>query len=286
MVVKKRQLSRVASGEEEVVRSLYLELLKSCLTNFIYGDVEVLPFALKKKGVKRWLGRAFQTFGLELGAIKPFDPERRKQGYDIPPSAHSMIGLVRLNNLESCIRDVLENDVPGDFVETGVWRGGASIFMRAVLKSYQVTDRKVWVADSFEGLPRPNAEKYPADAKSRLYKRNALAISLDAVQSHFDRYGLLDDQVQFLKGWFKDTLPTAPFKTLAIARLDGDMYESTMDGLTSLYPKVSPGGYVIVDDYGAIRACRQAVQDYRDEHGITEEIVKIDYTGVYWKRSS
>jgi len=92
--------------------------------------------------------------------------------------------------------------------------------------------------------------------------------------------------VRFLKGWFRDTLPAAPIERLAVLRLDGDMYQSTMDTLVNLYPKVSQGGYVIVDDYGAIPACRQAVNDYRAANGITEEIRDIDWTGIFWQKGN
>lgn len=202
-----------------------------------------------------------------------------------PSAAHTMIGLKRLDNIQSCVESVLADGVPGDLIETGVWRGGATIFMRAVLKAYGVQDRNVWVADSFEGLPPPDAEKYPQDAGDRHHTARELAISLEQVKSNFERYGLLDGQVRFLKGWFRDTLPTAPIEKLAVARLDGDMYESTMDALVNLYPKLSVGGYLIVDDYGAVPACRQAVHDYREAHGISEELVDIDWTGVYWRRA-
>ena len=110
-------------------------------------------------------------------------------------------------------------------------------------------------------------------------------MSLDQVKANFARYDLLDDRVQFLKGWFKDTLPHAPISRLAVMRLDGDLYESTMDALTALYPKLSPGGYVIIDDYGAINACRQAVHDFRNTHGIEDPIQEVDWTGAYWRRS-
>jgi O-methyltransferase len=132
--------------------------------------------------------------------------------------------------------------------------------------------------------------EFPTDASGwRIHFRdchNLMRISLEQVQANFQRYGLLDDQVRFLKGWFKDTLPSAPIGKLAMIRLDGDMYESTMDGLVNLYPKLSPGGCLIVDDYGAISACRKAVHDYREQHGIHEEIHSIDWTGVYWRRSA
>ena len=203
-----------------------------------------------------------------------------------PVIAHTMIGLKRLDNLEFCIEEVIAKAVPGDLIETGVWRGGATIFMRAVLKAYGVTDRYVWVADSFEGLPPPDEGNYPPDAGDRLHEARELAISLERVKANFDKYGLLDDQVRFLKGWFRDTLPVAPIQRLAVLRLDGDMYQSTMDALVNLYPKLSRGGFVIVDDYGAIPACRQAVNDYRSADGITEEIRSIDWTGIFWQKGS
>jgi O-methyltransferase len=240
-------------GHPEDPGHLYLDLMERCLTNWIYDT---------------------------------FDEQVRAEGRDWPTDAHTMIGLRRLDNVRSCVKDVLDRGIPGDFIETGVWRGGATILMRAILKAHGVTDRRVWVADSFEGLPPPNPEKYPHDEGDIHHTHAQLAISLEQVQSNFRRYGLLDDQVRFLKGWFRDTLPAASIAQLAVIRLDGDMYESTMDALTNLYPKLSVGGYAIVDDYGCIPACRQAVQDYRALHGIADQIHPIDWTGVYWRRSA
>jgi O-methyltransferase len=108
---------------------------------------------------------------------------------------------------------------------------------------------------------------------------------VEQVAANFHRYGLLDEQVRFVKGWFRDTLPTAPIGRLAVLRLDGDLYESTMEALIHLYPKLSPGGYVIVDDYGNIAPCRQAVHDYRQQQQIQDLIRPIDGWGVFWQRS-
>ncbi len=243
-------------------RLLYIDLIKKCLTGLIYEDPSIGPF-----------GREFDKF-------------HRQMGHDWPLKAHSMIGEKRMDNIRDAIVHVLSENVPGDFIETGVWRGGACIFMRAVLAAFNITDRTVWVADSFEGLPPVNAEQYPEDAKcADLSQFSELAISLEEVQSNFEKYGLLDDQVKFLKGWFRDTLPTAPIEKLSVLRLDGDMYESTMDALNSLYHKVSPGGVIIVDDYNAINACKQAIHDFRDAHGITDPIQAIDYYAVFWIKS-
>ncbi len=218
------------------------------------------------------------------GGRLPFDRGARDEGRDWPASALSMIGAKRMLQLQHAAEFVIERGVPGDFIETGVWRGGACILMRAVLAARGVRDRKVWVADSFEGVPAPDGARYPDDAGIALHRFEQLAVPLETVKAAFARYRLLDDQVAFLKGWFRDTLGAAPIEQLAILRLDGDLYESTMDALTALYPKVAPGGIVIVDDYGAIAACRAAVTDYRREHGIDEPIYRIDDSGVHWQR--
>jgi O-methyltransferase len=179
---------------------------------------------------------------------------------------------------------VVANHIPGDFIETGVWRGGACIMARAVFKAYGADDRRVWVADSFCGLPQPDP-KYAADANDKHHTYAELAVSLEEVKANFAKYGLLDDQVVFLKGWFSETLPTAPIQRLAVLRLDGDMYESTMDGLVNLYDRVSPGGFVIVDDYGALKGCQQAISEFRASRRIEDPIQNIDGIGVFWCKS-
>lgn len=192
--------------------------------------------------------------------------------------------MPRLDNIQQCVTSVLEDDIPGDLIEAGVWRGGAAIFMRAMLAAHGVTDRKVWLADSFAGMPAPRVDEYPADAEMPDHSGiSALSVSVDQVKTNFARYGLLDNQVRFLVGWFKETLPSAPIERLALVRLDGDLYESTMDSIAALYPKLSVGGYLIVDDYKSWPTCRRAIDDYR-ANSITEPIQEIDWTGVYWRR--
>jgi len=217
-----------------------------------------------------------------LNTIYDYSPAL-EEGRNWPLQAHTMIGRKRLNNIHELVKDVIENNIPGDLVETGVWRGGGTILMRGVLKAYDITDRKVWVCDSFKGLPPPNADKYPADRGLDLHLCKELAISLDTVKGNFSKYGLLDNQVVFLEGFFRDTLPTAPIDNIAVLRLDGDLYESTMDTLTNLYSKVSVGGYVIIDDM-CIGACGQAVADFRRDNKITSPLIVVDWTGVYWQK--
>ena len=182
-----------------------------------------------------------------------------------------------------CAAEIIENNIEGDFLEAGVWKGGASLFMRAILKSYEIRDKSVWLADSFMGLPPPKPE-YPADKDDAHYQHEELAVSLEQVKRNFQSFGLLDDQVRFIEGWFHETLFTAPIDKISLLRLDGDMYESTYVSLEALYHKVSIGGYIIIDDYGYIESCRQAVHDYLDKNALKPLIQKIDWTGVYWRK--
>ena len=158
--------------------------------------------------------------------------------------------------------------------------------MRAVLHAYRITTRRVWVADSFQGLPSPDIEHYPADRDSDYHTFEELSIPFETVKRNFAKYDLLDDQVVFLKGWFKDTLPIAPIERLALLRLDGDLYESTIIALNSLYDKLSPGGYVIVDDYHVVPGCKAAIGDFLAERKISSGLSEIDGVGVFWQKTS
>ena len=274
-------------------QDLYLDLLKQCLTRYLYPEKyracrpsqDPDALARLKRTIYRSLDKVLASRKVALVRVIPFDPAKRISGEDWPAEADTMVGLKRLDNLQDCITDVLERGVSGDLIETGVWRGGASIFMRAILKAYGDTERTVWVADSFQGLPKPNAKKYPADAGDVFWQFEDLRVSLDEVKHNFEKYKLLDEQVKFLVGWFSETLPMAPIKELAILRLDGDMYESTMDALKALYHKVSIGGYVIVDDFFVVPGCRKAIEDFRSENRLSEPIERIDWAGAFFKKT-
>ncbi len=244
-------------------RTLYLDLMSKCLVGMIYEDKP-----------------------LAVNGLENFDMEKREYGWDWPSTAHSMIGKKRMDNVRMLTESVLGNRIPGDFIETGVWRGGACIMMRAVLKAYNVSDRTVWLADSFEGLPPPNVECFPADEGEVFHEYEELAVSLEEVKRNFEKYDLLDEHVKFLKGWFKETLPSAPIDRLALLRLDGDLYESTIQSLDALYDKVSVGGYVIVDDYHVVKGCKQAIHDFFLKRKINSPLVEIDGVGVYWQKQN
>jgi O-methyltransferase len=272
-------------------KTRYINLLKQAL-NYGLWDEPPKPAALQEaKGglLSRYMSKRFLTAVREQGLVlmKPVEvtAAQREEGLIWPGYADTMIGMKRMNNLQLAIETVLKEGVKGDFLEAGVWRGGASILMRGILAAHEVTDRTVYVADSFAGLPPPDEDKYPADRGDKHHENEYLAVSLEEVKRNFQRYELLDEQVTFLKGWFSDTLPAAPINKLAVLRADGDMYSSTMDILENLYPKLAVGGFCIIDDYGAIPACKKAVDTYRQRHDITDTMIEIDWTGRYWRKS-
>lgn len=271
---------------------LYLELMKKSLTGALAEDNDSILGGVRTSGSNSLrkrvanLGAAMAArLNLEVVYKKPYDPALRETGRDWPARAESMIGLRRMSNIQDCIRVIVQESVPGDLIEAGVWRGGACIFMKANLVALGDDNRTVWVADSFEGLPKPDPARYPADTGDMLHRRGGLGVGADQVRHNFDRYGLLDDRVKFLVGWFKDTLPKAPVESLALMRLDGDLYQSTWESLDALYPKLSPGGFCIIDDFGSHESqAGKAVHEYRRVHEIEEPIEDIDGYGAFWRK--
>jgi O-methyltransferase len=273
---------------ENNTKELYIDLLEKSLTGLIHYDTAPYSPLVGGPGKNplKVLYTRFFYFLLKKGILVARRVPRKdfEEGRRWPIAGETMVGHKRLQNIRFCVEDVLKNNIAGDFIETGVWRGGSSIFMRALLKVHEDTTRKVFVADSFEGLPKPDKE-YKEDTGDDHYKIDYLQVSLEQVKKNFQNYGMLDEQVVFLKGWFKDTLPTAPIEKLSILRLDGDMYQSTWEALTALYSKLQAGGYCIVDDYSLV-GCRDAVHAFRSKHDITDEIIDIDGVGAYWKKTA
>lgn len=200
----------------------------------------------------------------------------------------TMVTPNTLNNVQYCIEQCIENNVEGDFVETGVWRGGCVILANAVYR-HKKENRKVYCFDSFEGLPKPDPIIYPMDEGDNHHTLKELAVSLEEVRNNFKLFYELDDNVVFVKGWFRETLKKTDIEKISVLRLDGDMYESTILALDNLYPKLSIGGFCIIDDY-IHRGARAAVEDYRKKHDITDEVLLADtapnaYPVSYWIKS-
>lgn len=270
-----------SKNNDDEVSALYLDLVKRTLLNLVFPELErhvmeanrYLHYGPRSNSE---LGRSRRQANRTLFG--------RASGKDWPLCGLTMIGLRRLNNVQRCIETVVRDSVPGDLIEAGVWRGGASIWMRAVLKTLGVRDRIVWLADSFQGLPPPDTGRYPQDRLSIFHLFRELSVPLPLVRRNFRRFRLLDSQVRFIKGFFADTLKTAPIERLALIRLDGDLYQSTMESLEALHPKLQRGGFVIVDDYFSLANTQRAVDDYRLMHSIRGPIVRVDWSCGYWRR--
>lgn len=265
----------------------YLALLRMALTRMDLGDLAVKPFE----------GEA-----TDRPAPKPYDPYKRERGKDWPFWAETMIGKRRLDHLNEILLKVRVHGVGGHYAECGIWRGGTCIYARAFFDTMDEPDRKVFGFDSFQGLPEGGY--YEQDQGDPHHTQNDIfAVSREEVLANFSKYAIDMVNVDLIEGWFRDTLPAWSERNrssisgaekieaaqhplpLAVLRIDGDMYEGTMDPLKYLYPHVAKGGFVIVDDYGDVRASRRAVHDYLGSlPGAQPQIFEIDHTAIYWRK--
>jgi O-methyltransferase len=268
-------------------QELYLDLLKKTLTRAQTSGRYMRHIPQRGGPLERWLyslvNHLLAVGRYQVMEVVPSIPQGYLEGGGVnlelrQDDAETMVGTRQLDNIQYCITVALNHKIPGDVIECGAWRGGATILMRAVLRAYGDAEKTVWVADSFEGLPSPRSGLDVG------WQRGQMAVSLDEVRENFARYGLLDERVRFLRGFFNKTLPTAPIARLSVLRADSDLYDSQMDVLNNLYPKLSPGGYAIIDDYYESAGCRRAIDEYRKAHYITEEIKQIDTEGIYWQK--
>jgi hypothetical protein len=249
-------------------RSAYQEMLKDFVTGLVYGKEE--------KSVLAKLGN------LKLNIFE-YEESLREGGLDWTYLGSTMTGIQRINNVQYLISQVVQNNIPGDYLEAGVWRGGSSVFARGVLRSLNQGHRKSYVCDSFQGLPAGDKNLHPDD--KNWDKTPYLSVSDIVVATSFREAALLDENVIFARGFFNHTMkPLAKqINSLAILRLDGDMYESTVDVLYHLYDKLSLGGYVIMDDWDNFPS-QFACLDFFAAHKFDPDIVRIDKVSVYWQK--
>jgi len=233
------------------IKNGYLELLRRCLTRSLF-----------------------------LGRRQLID---RVRGADWPDDAETMIGDIRLENIRHCLATVIKEQIPGDFIECGVWRGGACIYAKAVIESL-ASQMKVFVADSFCGFPAPTN---PIDMSATFLHEPKLKVSRKTVEENFLLYRLLDERVQFVEGYFRETVPLLAHETFSVLRIDCDLYEPTTLILEQLYPRLSVGGFVIIDDYAAIDTSAMAVENFRRSNHIMEVLEPIGTTcACYWRKCS
>ena len=231
----------------EQLQQRYLDLIKRTVTNYVQlGDDA--PF-------NRYNPAGF------------YDPKVSE--WTIPPIARPLTlqNVQMLELIELHFERILSENVPGDLIEAGVWRGGAIVFMRALLAAHEASDRQVIAADSFAGIPQ--SEKFKHDTVNTWTDR--WEAGLAEVRAAIARFDLLDDRVELLEGYFADTLPSLAQRELALIRLDSDSFESTETSLVHLYPLLHRGGVVIIDDWHLI-GCRIAVDNYRKKNKLSGEV--------------
>jgi O-methyltransferase len=259
------------SADPDQLREAYLELLKLTLCDLANARTESVMLTIDHSGM----------------FSKESDEEElvhRATGMHWSLHGLTMVGLTRLDHLQRCVESVVREGVDGDLIEAGVWRGGASILMRATLNSLDA-GREVWLADSFEGFPEPDEETFPADSERDLSRFDFFSIPVEEVRANFARLGL-NDGIRFVPGFFDETMPALRGGTWSVVRIDSDTYESTWLALDALYPGLSAGGHLIIDDYYMLPECRRAVDEYRREHGVSEPLEPIDWNSVGWRRNS
>ncbi len=268
-----REVRAAGPGTDaEALRVAYLDLLKLCLCDL--GATTTTSVARTQEGVV--MSRELVGEKLRL----------RAAGMDWPLHGLTMVGLRRLDDLQACVESVVRDGVAGDVIEAGSWRGGASLFIRAALDSLGAGERTVWVADSFQGFPEADRHRGDSyDLATDLAGCDFLAVPLEEVQETFARFGVRR-RVNFLPGFFQETLPPLQGRQWSIVRVDGDTYESVQVALAALYPGLAVGGYVIIDDYFSLDECRAAVEDFRAQHGIEEPFEQVDWSSGRWRRAS
>lgn len=238
------------------LRDAYIDLVKRSITNYLY---------LGKKA-------AFTKFN----GVVHYDPKKGEWLIDADARPITVLSKGQLDLIEKSVVDLENRNVPGDYIEAGVWRGGAIILTRALLDAYGIKQRKIFAADSFSGIPKNQSFRHdPVDLWNDRWD-----ISLEEVKANIERFGLLDDRIEFVPGFFLDSLPALAKNRFALIRLDSDAHDSVLTSLEYLYPLLSPGGIIIIDDWHLI-GCRIAVDAYRKKHGIDEEVFVEDGNG-YW----
>ncbi len=266
-----------ATPDAAGLRAAYLELLKLCLCDLAGVSTREVRWTEDKRVFWRTLTDTAQL-------------EHRAEGKDWPLDGLTMIGLDRLNDLQRCVESIVADDVAGDLIEAGAWRGGASILIRATLNTLGERNRTLWVADSFQGFPPPEVTGLRADREleADMNRIDFLAPSLQTVQGYFERFGVAEG-VTFVPGFFEDTMDALRDRRWSLVRLDADTYRATWLTLESLYPGLSAGGYLVVDDYFhpyLPESCRKAVDDFRAANSIDEPIEQIDWNGARWRKQS
>ena len=224
---------------------------------------------------------------------RPFASDQRKlrDHLSLALLSHTMGGRKALENAFDVVARVEADRIPGALVECGVAEGGTAAMMAMTSKALGESERDVWLFDSYEGLPEPTIEDYHdrrAGSSCGRCRRGLLGHGRTGQRPFLRQAWLPRDRIHLVKGWFQDTVPLHRDKVtpIAVLRLDGDWYESTRIPLDNFYDKVSPGGFVIIDDYATCFGSRRAVDEFRIEHGISTPLHEDGRGGVYFQKAS
>jgi O-methyltransferase len=203
---------------------------------------------------------------------------------------YTMVGYERLMNAYDIVQRAEAKGLAGAIVECGVFKGGSA----AVMTMAASPQRRIWLFDSFEGLPEPTAED---GEKAVEYSGHRVTGALEPIgqcvgpldvvkELFFEKLAVDPSRVMIRQGWFQETLPTARYEigSIAVLRLDGDWYDSTKVCLENLYDLVAPGGYVIIDDYGYWEGCRRAVDEFVAGRGLGVRLEVVDDSGVWFEK--
>jgi O-methyltransferase len=246
--------------------------VKLLAPDFVVGKVLVMLRALLNIGTLVLLHPSKRSFNLArlILRVKP---------------TYTMVTSKNLISLYNIVQKADALDLPGDIVECGVWNGGSSALMGVAHRDGKTPKpaRAMWLFDSFQGLPPPSAKDGAAEQKHYFEGLNKGA--MDNVQKIFRRLHVALDNVHIVPGWFNQTLPNALINNIAVLHIDADWYDSVKIVLDTLYDRVVPGGFIILDDYGYWEGCERALNDYFVEHAIKNVVIqRADHIGAFFQK--
>jgi len=259
-------------------------ITEKVLPQKVFGNFYNFSFSIYRKMIRIYYLRRYLLFFLIRDANKI---GRTKNVFKTMP--YSLVGWRGLEATHDTVYDVGVQNLIGDLVECGVAQGGCAALM-ALANEYSKGNRHIWLFDSFEGLPEPTAKDYVDNKTGNHFRplpKGACLGTLDQVSELlFEHFQFDSNNISLIKGWFQDTLPIAgkDIQNIAVLRLDGDWYDSTLCCLKNLFPKVVKGGYIIIDDYFSCFGSRKAVDEYLSLENRIYELIPDGRGGVYFKK--
>ncbi len=240
--------------------------------------------------IRKILNKIFIPLGLTL--VKNDDEEKYAEMQDVYNLSkdYTMTSKERMYALYKAVEYVAKNNIPGDFVECGVWKGGSSMLIALTLQKFGINNRKIWMYDTYEGMSEPtekdaditgnSAEKLLKEASKEKQDSVWCYSSLDEVKANMRLTNYPEHCIHFVQGKVEDTIPgSIPEGDIALLRLDTDWYESTKHEMHYLYPKLVQRGVLIIDDYGHWVGAKKAIDEYISENNTPLLLNMIDYTG-------